>query len=85
MGFDFSLLILSVQGALINEGIKLISPQWADAYSIPICSGIMAGEAMMGALIAVLAVFGVLPGPDVCKRMSFYSTYTSFFHMSNTV
>lgn len=55
------------QGSSINEIVRLISPQFVEAYSIPLSSGIMAGEAIMGALIAVLAVAGLIPGPDVCK------------------
>jgi hypothetical protein len=40
------------QGSTINEIVRLISPQFVEAYSIPLSSGIMAGEAIMGALIA---------------------------------
>lgn len=38
-------------------------PTWANTYNIPTASGIMAGEALMGCLISLLASFGVIPGP----------------------
>jgi uncharacterized oligopeptide transporter (OPT) family protein len=41
-------------------GLQKTSPKTAEEYVVPVSSGIIAGESLMGVAIALLAVTGVL-------------------------
>ena len=47
-------------GALIALGLSKSAPKAADRYIVPVSSGIIAGESLMGVAIALLAVAGIL-------------------------
>ncbi|MBC7541387.1 MAG: hypothetical protein H7338_01505, partial [Candidatus Sericytochromatia bacterium] len=45
--------------ALVYERVR---PSQAETYVIPVSSGIIAGESLMGVAVALLVAFGVLKG-----------------------
>ena len=47
-------------GATIAEAVTRLWPAKAETYVVPVSSGIMAGEALMGVAIAFLMAFGIL-------------------------
>ena len=47
-------------GALLAMAFRHLRPKLADEYIIPVSSGIIAGESLMGVLIALLTVKGIL-------------------------
>ncbi|HET9299091.1 MAG TPA: OPT/YSL family transporter, partial [Candidatus Polarisedimenticolaceae bacterium] len=47
-------------GALIAEILRRRRPSLANRYVVPVSSGLIAGESLMGILVAMLIVFGVL-------------------------
>jgi uncharacterized oligopeptide transporter (OPT) family protein len=47
-------------GALIVEGLRRRKPRVAERYVTPVASGLIAGESLMGVLVALLVVAGVL-------------------------
>jgi putative OPT family oligopeptide transporter len=47
-------------GSLIAEILRRRKPAFADRYVVPVSSGLIAGESLMGILVAMLIVFGVL-------------------------
>lgn len=47
-------------GSLIAEIIRRKNKEWADRTIVPISSGFIAGESLMGILIAMLVAFGVM-------------------------
>ncbi|HEX5045079.1 MAG TPA: OPT family oligopeptide transporter [Candidatus Polarisedimenticolaceae bacterium] len=47
-------------GALIAEILRRRRPLLANRYVVPVSSGLIAGESLMGILVAMLIVFGVL-------------------------
>lgn len=47
-------------GALIVWILERKAPKWNDAYTIPIASGCIAGESIMGVLLAALIAFGLM-------------------------
>jgi OPT family oligopeptide transporter len=47
-------------GALLALGLHKARPKMAEEYVVPVSSGIIAGESLMGVLIALLVVAGVL-------------------------
>jgi uncharacterized oligopeptide transporter (OPT) family protein len=47
-------------GSLIAEVLRRRKPVFADRYVVPVSSGLIAGESLMGILVAMLIVFGVL-------------------------
>jgi uncharacterized oligopeptide transporter (OPT) family protein len=47
-------------GALVAEVLRRKKPKVADAYVVPVSSGLIAGESLMGIVIALLTVAGVL-------------------------
>ncbi len=47
-------------GALLAVGLHRWKPKVADEYVVPVSSGIIAGESMMGVAIALLVVAGIL-------------------------
>ena len=47
-------------GACIRELLKRTAPKINDAYTVPVSSGIIAGESLMGVAIAVFTVLGWL-------------------------
>jgi uncharacterized oligopeptide transporter (OPT) family protein len=49
-------------GALLTLWLTRSRPKTADAYVIPVASGIIAGESLMGVAIAFLTIAGILKG-----------------------
>ncbi len=49
-------------GALIAEVLRRRKPAVAEGYVVPVASGLIAGESLMGIAVAMLIVFGVLAG-----------------------
>jgi OPT family oligopeptide transporter len=47
-------------GALVAEGLRRWRPAIAQRYVVPVSSGLIAGESLMGVVVALLIVFGVL-------------------------
>jgi putative OPT family oligopeptide transporter len=47
-------------GSLIAEVLRRRRPALAERYVVPVSSGLIAGESLMGILVAMLIVFGVL-------------------------
>jgi uncharacterized oligopeptide transporter (OPT) family protein len=47
-------------GAWIAEVLRRRRPLLANRYVVPVSSGLIAGESLMGILVAMLIVFGVL-------------------------
>ena len=47
-------------GAFIVWVLEKKAPKWNDAYTIPIASGCIAGESIMGVILAALMAFGVM-------------------------
>jgi uncharacterized oligopeptide transporter (OPT) family protein len=47
-------------GALIAEMLRRRRPVMADRYVVPVSSGLIAGESLMGVVVALLIVSGVL-------------------------
>jgi uncharacterized oligopeptide transporter (OPT) family protein len=47
-------------GACIREVLAKANPKLNAAYTVPVSSGIIAGESLMGVAIAVLTVLGWL-------------------------
>ena len=47
-------------GALIAWILEKKAPKWNDMYTIPIASGCIAGESIMGVILAALVAFGVM-------------------------
>jgi uncharacterized oligopeptide transporter (OPT) family protein len=47
-------------GALIAEALRRRKPVFAERYVVPVSSGLIAGESLMGIAVAMLIVFGVL-------------------------
>ena len=47
-------------GALLTLGLQRWKPKMAEEYIVPVSSGIIAGESMLGVAIALLVVAGVL-------------------------
>ncbi len=47
-------------GAAIAEGLRRIRPQLADRYTVPVASGLIAGESLVGIAVAILVVTGIL-------------------------
>jgi uncharacterized oligopeptide transporter (OPT) family protein len=47
-------------GAALAEGCRRFAPKFADRAVVPVASGLIAGESLMGILIAILIVTGVL-------------------------
>lgn len=47
-------------GALLALGLHKAKPKMAEEYVVPVSSGIIAGESLVGVLIALLVVAGVL-------------------------
>jgi uncharacterized oligopeptide transporter (OPT) family protein len=44
-------------GAAIAAVAHLASREWAERYTVPICSGLIAGEGIMGVLVAIVNNF----------------------------
>jgi len=49
-------------GAFIAEVLRWKKPAVAESYVVPVASGLIAGESLMGIAVAMLIVFGVLAG-----------------------
>jgi putative OPT family oligopeptide transporter len=49
-------------GACLALGLARARPKIAEQYTVPVSSGIIAGESLVGVLIAFLTIFGVLAG-----------------------
>ena len=49
-------------GALIALILEKKAPKMAEKYVIPVSSGIIAGESLIGILIALLVAFGIIAG-----------------------
>ena len=47
-------------GAAIAAYMKKYKPQWAERLVVPVSSGLIAGESLMGIVVALLIVAGVL-------------------------
>jgi uncharacterized oligopeptide transporter (OPT) family protein len=47
-------------GALIAEVLRRRKPELAERAVVPVASGFIAGESLMGILVAMLVAFGVL-------------------------
>jgi uncharacterized oligopeptide transporter (OPT) family protein len=47
-------------GAAIAEGMRRAMPKLAEKTVVPVASGLIAGESLMGILIAMLIVSGVI-------------------------
>ena len=47
-------------GGLIAEALRRRTPAWADRYVVPVSSGLIAGESLMGVAVALLVVAGYL-------------------------
>jgi uncharacterized oligopeptide transporter (OPT) family protein len=45
-------------GALVVFFLERRAPRWNDMYTIPIASGCIAGESIMGVVLAVLSALG---------------------------
>ena len=58
-GFNGIMMFLGACAALWLSKAK---PQVHEEYTVPVSSGIIAGESMMGVLIALLTVAGILGG-----------------------
>jgi uncharacterized oligopeptide transporter (OPT) family protein len=58
----FSNTLAMFVGALIALGIERSRPKVAEQYIVPVSSGIIAGESLIGILIKVLTRFGLLSG-----------------------
>ena len=48
-------------GAAIAEGLRRFKPKLAEATVLPVSSGFIAGESLMGIAVAMLKAFGVMP------------------------
>jgi OPT family oligopeptide transporter len=48
-------------GAAIAEGLRRFKPKLADATVLPVSSGFIAGESLMGIAVAMLKAFGMMP------------------------
>lgn len=49
-------------GASLALWLTKVKPKLAEQYTVPVASGIIAGESLIGVLIAFLTIFGVLAG-----------------------
>ena len=47
-------------GSLIAWILEKKAPKWNDMYTIPIASGCIAGESIMGVILAALIAFGLM-------------------------
>ena len=47
-------------GAFIVWILEKKAPNWNDTYTIPIASGCIAGESIMGVILAALMAFGIM-------------------------
>ena len=47
-------------GALMAEVLRRCKPALAERYVVPVSSGLIAGESLMGIVVALLIVAGVL-------------------------
>jgi uncharacterized oligopeptide transporter (OPT) family protein len=47
-------------GACLVLGLRRAKPKVAEQFTVPVASGIIAGESLMGVAIAFLTIFGVL-------------------------
>jgi uncharacterized oligopeptide transporter (OPT) family protein len=47
-------------GAFIVWILERKAPKWNESYTIPIASGCIAGESIMGVVLAALIAFGVI-------------------------
>ena len=59
---EFHDSIAFLVGALVASAYARLRPAQAEAYVVPVSSGIIAGESLMGVLIAFLGAFGLLGG-----------------------
>jgi uncharacterized oligopeptide transporter (OPT) family protein len=48
-------------GAAIAEGLRRFKPKLAEATVLPVSSGFIAGESLMGIAVAMLKAFGMMP------------------------
>ncbi|HET6373868.1 MAG TPA: OPT family oligopeptide transporter [Candidatus Polarisedimenticolia bacterium] len=60
MVFPGSNAIAMFLGSLIAEVLRRRQPAFAERYVVPVSSGLIAGESLMGILVAMLVVFKVL-------------------------
>jgi len=58
----FSNTLAMFVGALLALGLERARPKLAEQYIVPVSSGIIAGESLIGILIKVLSRFGLLAG-----------------------
>jgi uncharacterized oligopeptide transporter (OPT) family protein len=49
-------------GALIAALLRRLRPAWAERFTVPVASGLIAGESLMGVAVALLIVSGILGG-----------------------
>jgi len=49
-------------GACLALWLGKVKPKLAEQYTVPVSSGIIAGESLVGVLIAFLTIFGILEG-----------------------
>jgi uncharacterized oligopeptide transporter (OPT) family protein len=47
-------------GALIALGFEKAKPKLADLYIVPVASGIIAGESIMGVVVALLSAMKII-------------------------
>jgi uncharacterized oligopeptide transporter (OPT) family protein len=47
-------------GGLIAEILRRLRPRVASQFVVPVSSGLIAGESLMGVAVALLVVFGLL-------------------------
>ena len=59
---DFHDSIAFLVGAVAAAGLARLRPTAAETYVVPVSSGIIAGESLMGVAIAFLHAFGLLGG-----------------------
>ncbi len=60
MVIPFSQSTAFVVGALLAILVRRLSPSRAEAYTVPVASGIIAGESLLGVLFGTLAALGLM-------------------------
>jgi uncharacterized oligopeptide transporter (OPT) family protein len=58
-GIEFHDSMAFLMGAVIAAALARLRPVTAETYVVPVSSGIIAGESLMGIAIAFLKAFGV--------------------------
>ena len=53
-------IMCTLGGIAVTEVLRRRKPVFAERYVVPVSSGLIAGESLMGIAVAMLIVFGVL-------------------------